>query len=340
MQMEESILILISTFLGEYGKHSGEWYSFNCPECAEEKGVKADNKYNLEVKIDLTVKGCGGYHCWRCKDTNGTKGTLVSLFKKYASKTVLDEFKQIVNDYREARKYELFDGSGEIPDEFLEDNEFYLPDGFKPIRENDKDADKAREYLSNRGIDEKLIKRFNIGYVGDNENVHFSLRNRVVIPSYDSFDSLNYWVGRDYTNKNKVRYKNPKAEKTQFIFNEGKINWYEPITLVEGPFDHIVVPNSIPLLGKTLSEDYLLYKMLIKRSHSFINIFLDDDALVNAKKIYKLLENSILNGKIRLIECPDGYDASLIYEKYGTKGIISLLTKTKKLNDYELAILR
>lgn len=334
--MEESILNLIYTFLGSYGKHSGEWYSFNCPECAEEKGVKADNKYNLEVKIDLTVKGCGCYHCWRCKDINGTKGTLVSLFKKYASKTVLDEFKQIVNDYREARKYELFDGNGNIPDEFLEDNEFSLPEGFKPIRENDKYAEKAINYLSNRGIDFNIVKRYNIGYIGNDKNVHFSLRNRIIIPSYDSFDSLNYWVGRDYTGNNKVRYKNPKAEKKRFIFNEGKINWYEPITLVEGPFDHIVVPNSIAMLGKTLDKDYLLYDRLIKYSKGGINIFCDDDALYNAKKIYKLLDNSELNGSIRLIECPDGYDASLIYEKFGTKGIITMLTKTKKLYDYEL----
>lgn len=340
MQMEESILNLISTFLGSYGKHSGEWYSFNCPECAEEKSVKADNKYNLEVKIDLAVKGCGGYHCWRCKDTNGTKGTLVSLFKKYASKTVLDEFKQIVNDYREARKYELFDGSGDIPDEFLEDNEFYLPEGFKPIRENDKFANEAREYLEKRGIDNKIIEKYNIGYVGNDSKIPFSLRNRIIIPSYDAFDGLNYWVGRDYSGKNKIRYKNPHAEKTKFIFNEGKINWYEPITLVEGPFDHIVVPNSVPLLGKSLSEEYLLYKMLVKRSKSMIYVMTDDDALINGKKIYKLLENSELNGRIRLIECPNGYDPSLLFEKYGKKGIISLLTQAKKLNDYELAILR
>ena len=338
--MEESILNLIYTFLGSYGKHSGEWYSFNCPECAAEKGVKADNKYNLEVTIDLAVRGCGGYHCWRCKDTNGTKGTLVSLFKKYASKPVLDEFRQIVYDYREARKYELFDGSGNIPDEFSEENEFFLPDGFKPIRENDINAKDAIDYLSKRGITNDIIKRFNIGYIGDDENVHFSLRNRIIIPSYDSFDGLNYWVGRDYTGKNKVRYKNPKAEKTKFIFNEGKINWYEPITLVEGPFDHIVVPNSIPLLGKTLDKDYLLYDRLVKYSHSLINVFCDDDALYNAKKIYKLLENTELNGRIRLIECPNGYDASLIYEKYGNKGILSFLTKAKKINDYELATLR
>ena len=338
--MEENILSLIAAFLGEYGKHSGEWYSFNCPVCAEEKGVKEDGKYNLEVKIDLSVKGCGAHHCWRCKETAGTKGSLVSLFKKYASKPVLDEFRQIVNEYREAKKYELFGGDGEIPDEFGEDNEFYLPDGFKPIRNNDVKAVEAIEYLKKRGIDERIIKTYNIGYICDDESVYFSLRNRIVIPSYDSFDSLNYWVGRDYTGKNKIRYKNPKAEKTKFIFNEGKINWYEPITLVEGPFDHIVVPNSIPLLGKSLNQDYLLYKSLLKRSKSQINIFLDFDAVINAKRIYKLLENTELRGRIRWIECPNGYDASSIYEKYGKRGIVALLTRAKKLNEYDLATLR
>lgn len=338
--MEENILSLLAAFLGEYGKHSGEWYSFNCPVCAEEKGVKEDGKYNLEVKIDLSVRGCGAHHCWRCKETAGTKGTLVTLFKKYASKPVLDEFKQIVNEYREAKKYELFGGNGEIPDEFGEDNEFYLPDGFKPIRNTDENAKDAIEYLKNRGISDNIIKAYNIGYIGNDQTVHFSLRNRVVIPSYDAFDGLNYWVGRDYTGKNKVRYKNPKAEKTQFIFNEGKINWYEPITLVEGPFDHIVVPNSIPLLGKSLGTEYLLYKTLIKRSHSFVNVFLDDDAIVNAKKIYKLLENSELKDRVRLIDCPAGYDASLIYEEYGKRGIIALLTRARKISEYELATLR
>lgn len=338
--MEENVLNLLVTFLGDYGKHSGEWYSFNCPACADEKGVKSDGKYNLEVKIDLSVRGCGAHHCWRCKETSGTKGTLVTLFKKYAPKPVFDEFKYIVNEYREAKKYELFGGDNTLLDEFAEENEFFLPNGFKPIKNGDKDAAEAIEYLKRRGIGEKIISRYNIGYVGNLASADYWSRNRIVIPSYDRFDGLNYWVGRDYTGKSKIRYKNPKAEKTKFIFNEGKINWYEPITLVEGPFDHIIVPNSIPLLGKSLNEEYLLYRTLVKKAHSTINVFLDDDALINAKRIYRLLENSDLRGRVRLIECPDGYDASSIYEKYGKRGILSLMTRAKKINDYDLATLR
>jgi len=334
--MEESIINLICVFLGNYGKHSGEWYSFNCPECAAEKGVRYDNKFNLEVKVDLDVRGCGYYHCWRCKDINGTCGTIVSLFRKYASKAVMDEFRQIVSEYREARKYDLF--SDDIPDEFILDSELSLPNEFTPIRQSDDRASAAISYLSSRGITQDIIDRYNIGYTPNSKDVEYGIRGRIIIPSYDCFDSLNYWVARDYTGKNKVRYKNPKAEKTKFIFNEGKVNWYEPVTLVEGPFDHIVVPNSIPMLGKSLDSEYMLYKYLVKYCKSTVNVFCDDDALYDAKKIYKLLNDSELEGRVRLIECPDGYDASLIFEKYGKRGILSLLSKAKKIKENSLVL--
>ena len=100
--MEESVKDLAVSFLGEYSKQCGEWYSFNCPCCAEENFGVPDDKYNLEVKFDLGVNGCGGFHCWKCGDTNGMKGTLVQLFKRYAPPNIFSEFKQIVKDYRDS----------------------------------------------------------------------------------------------------------------------------------------------------------------------------------------------------------------------------------------------
>jgi hypothetical protein len=47
---------------------------------------------------------------------------------------------------------------------------------------------------------------------------------------------------------NKLKYINPKAEKQEIIFNIGKLNLDATIYLVEGVTDHIVTPNSIPLL--------------------------------------------------------------------------------------------
>lgn len=341
MQIEDTIINLITSFLGNYGKHSGEWYAFDCPVCAEEKGVTEDYKYNLEVKVDLNVRGCGGYHCWRCGDANGTKGTLIQLFRKYSSQSVYNEFKSIVKDYREARKFELIDNAEDLAKDFYEDIVLTLPEGFKSFKyDGNQMEERAISYLYKRGLNDRIIKYFNIGYTIADILTPYSLQNRIIIPSYDAFDNLNYWTGRDYIGNSKMRYKNPKAEKSQFIFNEGKVNWYEPITLVEGPFDHIVVPNSIPLLGKTLKKECRLYERLIKSSHSLIYVFLDDDAVYNAKKIYKLLEMSPLKGKIRMVDCPNGYDASSLYQSYGKRGIISVLSKAHEINEYDLEMIK
>lgn len=332
--MEEDIIDLLVSFLGDYSKKCGEWYSFNCPCCADENGGFPDNKYNMEVNINLDVKGCGGFHCWKCGDINGTKGTLVKLFKKYAPHDTYTEFKRSVSDYRSSQKYELFSDKSDLLNEFDDTNDISLPQGFRPINKNEKPSQEAYEYLRSRGITDKIIKGYNIGYI--NNSTNYSLQKRVYIPSYDEFDNLTYWVGRDYTNKNKQKTKNPKISKTKIIFNEGKINWYEPVTLVEGPFDHIVTPNSIPLLGKTLNEDYALYNTIMLKAHSEIRIFLDDDATKDAYKIYKLLNTQHLRDRIRLVETPEGYDPSLIFQEYGYKGILELLCSSVQISEYEL----
>ena len=110
--------------------------------------------------------------------------------------------------------------------------------------------------------------------------------------------------------------------------------------MVEGPFDHIVVPNSIPLLGKVINNESAVLEALIKRSKSEINIFLDDDALKDAYRIYKFLNSKeVLKGRINLIETPDGYDPSLLYQEYGYKSIMEMLCSAKKISEYELTLI-
>lgn len=163
------------------------------------------------------------------------------------------------------------------------------------------------------------------------------MRNRIIIPSYDEYGELNYYIARDYSGKRIYRkYNNPDVKKTLFVFNEDKINWYEDVTLVEGAFDHMVIPNSIPLLGKTLKRDYATFNAVVKKARCNVNILLDDDALNDAKKIYKLLNSTNLKGRVRLIICPDGYDASDIYQKFGKRGIKQLMQRAKEIEEFEL----
>jgi len=332
---EERIISLLVSFLGEYSKQCGEWYSFNCPRCAEEQMGMADDKYNLEVNVNLDERGCGGFHCWKCGDTDDMRGSLTKLFRLYAPQHIIDEFRTIITEYRETLKYTLFkDGNDDDIQPLIE--EMYLPDGFKPIAGNEKEAKKAIEYLNYRGINEKVIADFNLGFIADFSKDN-TLKNRVFIPSYDMFNNLTYWVGRDYTGKNKQKVKNPKWSKTEIVFNEGRINWYEPVTLVEGPFDHIATPNSIPLLGKTLTDEYVLYETLKRRLRSEIRIFLDDDAIKNTYTIYKTLEkDEVFKGRVEVVDTPDGYDPALLYQEYGYKGILDVLCSSHRLNEYDL----
>ena len=300
-----------------------------CPCCADRKGVESDGKYNLECNIEKGV-----YHCWVCGDTDGMSGRISGLIKKYGNKDILNEYYNIIKSIKESSLYSLYGGDS-FNDDFIDDiREVSLPKYFKRINTEDQQCWEAYNYLIKRGLNEYFINTFNIGYVGWSDE--YMMRNRIVVPSYSEFGEVNYWVGRDYSGKCKMKYKNPKIEKKDFIFNEQLVNWYDNITLVEGVFDHMVVPNSIPLLGKALDSDYAVYKALVERSRANINIFLDDDAYDNALRIYKLLDKGKLKGRVRLIKCPQGYDASSIYEQFGVRGILKVMRMATVIDEYDL----
>ena len=51
-----------------------------------------------------------------------------------------------------------------------------------------------------------------------------------------------------------MKYLNPITSKEDIIFNEDKIDWNKNLFLVEGVFDSLFIPNSIPMLGKVMSD--------------------------------------------------------------------------------------
>ena len=210
------------------------------------------------------------------------------------------------------------------------------PVGMKPLRKGDPEAEQALAYVYSRGITDKMIERFNLGYIANDRKAKFIERERVYIPSYDRFDEMTYWQGRDYTGKKDKKTHNPKVSKDDFVFNEGMLNWYQPVTIVEGPFDHMSVPNSIPLLGKTLNPESVVYSAIVNQSKSNVNIMLDSDAKTSALKLYRLLEKTPLKGRVRLIECPDEFDPAKLFEVYGWKGVINVMNTARKLSEYEL----
>jgi DNA primase len=144
-------------------------------------------------------------------------------------------------------------------------------------------AKKPLNYLKKRGIIEKDIRYFKLGFCEDGE-----YKSRIIMPSFDIEGYCNYFIARTYTD-NWLKYKNPHVSK-DVIFNELLIDWKQPITIVEGAFDAIKAENSIPLLGSTLNKKSKLFCKLIEKCQS-VYLALDQDALKKSFLIIKdLLE--------------------------------------------------
>jgi DNA primase len=313
--MSEIVVEILEGFLGEPKKHYKDrcQISFDCPVCSYDiKGLeKGDGKGNLEINYESNV-----FKCWACSETNNTHGSILNLIKRYGTKSDLKKYKLVTP--------EIVKISKEVEDKKIEG----LPKEFIPLSDEGYGIgyEKSMEYLKKRNIDIETIKKYNIGYCDDGD-----YKGRIIFPSYDIHNDINYFLGRSYSKFSKLKYKNPDIPKTEIIFNENKIIWDSNIYIVEGVFDHIVVPNSIPMLGKVMSEN--LFTKLVRKAECKVIILLDSDAYLDAIKLYKKLNSTKLMNRVMIIKLPDGYDISDINQKLGKKGVIDVLSTAKKIKE-------
>jgi len=275
MVEEKEILVeMLNDILGDEKKHyeHHQQISFDCPECDEDK-----HKGNLEINYGTHV-----YHCWAC-GISGPLGKLIDLYGNKKHKKVYKLFQPEDLKPKEKKKEKL-----KLPKSFTlfkDSSEIY------PVRKQ------AYNYLKGRGITDDIIEKYNIGFCDDG-----SFSGRIIIPSYDKEGELNYFIARSWDPRTKAKYKNPTAEKDKIIFNESLIDWKKDITLVEGAFDSVFVPNSIAMLGKHLSE--LLFETLYKKAKKNIIIATDGDAWEAGLKIYNELNGGELFGRIKIVKLP------------------------------------
>lgn len=314
--MSELIVEILENCLGSPKKHNTNTcqISFDCPVCSYEiKGLyNGDGKGNLEVNYNFNV-----FKCWACSETHQTHGTIYKLIKQYGNKELLKKYKLVTPDIIQYHKpnaeKKTIDG---LPNEFIP----------LTIERDEKGYKSAITYLSKRGIGLDIIERYNIGYCPYGE-----YGGRIIFPSYDIYGDVNYYSGRSYDKFNKLKYKNPDVSKSEIIFNEGLINWDSNVYLVEGVFDHIVVPNSLPLLGKVISDD--LFGKVVKNAECKVIILLDSDAYEDSIKLYKRLNSTKLMGRVLIIKLPNGYDISDVNQRLGKKGVINILSTAKKIKE-------
>lgn len=257
--MEENILLLgaLENVLGKGKKTARGNYQFHCPWCHHRKP-------KLEIRMWTDEKGENPYQCWVC----GTKGRTIRSLLKHLNLT-----------RAEAESVLQYVQKGEVQEETTK-KFVRLPDEFESLElapHTSVYANRVRNYLYGRGLTDIDFVRYGIGYCMTGKYA-----DRVIIPSYDENNILNYFVARSIDSGAYRSYTNPDVSKDCIIF-ENLINWNEPIILCEGVFDAMAIRrNAVPLLGQNISPT--LMKKIITSSCSDIYICLDRDAQIRALK--------------------------------------------------------
>lgn len=275
----EVLLELIEDVLGEPKKtyETRNQYGYDCPNCMDIKGLETgDNKGNLEINLNKFV-----YHCWSC-DISGPLG---KIFDDYGTKV-------------QKKVYNLIKPE-ELKQEDIKRPKLRLPEGFTTFKDSNPrfiPHIEAYKYLQSRGITDEMIEKYKIGYT-----VSGDFSYRIIVPSYNTEGTLNYFVARAWVPK-KMKYKNPSVPKDEIIFNEGLIDWEKDVYLCEGAFDSFFLDNSIVMLGKKMSK--LLFETLYNKTNGNIIICCDGDAFQDGLRVYHELNGGRLYNKIKIIKLP------------------------------------
>jgi DNA primase len=301
---KNKVTSILSNTLGSHSTLRGNELAFYCPFCNH-------HKQKLQVNTE-TQK----WHCWTC-NSGGKK--LTSLLRK------LDVDKNTISIIRE-----IYGDSNYNPQQDDLETKVYisLPKEFKSLNEPPKgfnpEYKQAINYLTQRGITQKEIIKYNIGYCEDG-----LYARRIIIPSYDSNGLLNYFISRSYYQDEKMKYKNPPISKNIICF-ESQVNWKQPIILCEGVFDAITIKrNAIPLLGKFPSKQ-LVEKIFMSGVNNII-ISLDNDAINEAMKAAEYFRKNGINVKMMYLKDKDASEIG--YTKFYEE-----LTKTKEFTSEELLL--
>jgi len=293
---KQQVVNILNEVLGYGTSMKGDEQAHHCPFCHH-------HKKKLQVNLQTQQ-----WHCWVC-DSKGRK--ISSLLRRLH-----------VDAHKLKKLYEIYGDDYVVYQQDTEEEkvELRLPKEFQSLLKQPKGLNplfgKVKEYAKRRGITREDIIRYNIGFCDTG-----LYTNRIIIPSYDSNNKLNYFIARSVYDEEKFKYKNPPVSKNVIMF-ENQINWNEPITLVEGVFDAMAVKrNAIPLLGKFVPKK--LNDSIYKHGVTKINILLDEDAQEQALRHTIQFQNQGIETRNIL---PSNKDAS----DMGFKEVNTILKNSQK----------
>ena len=254
--------------------------------------------YKPKLQINMSSQK---WHCWV---SNQGGHSLYSLFKKInADSRYFSELKDIV--FIPTKK-----------DEIESKVVVSLPREYQSLSSKSSSLfyKHAIHFLKRRGINETDIKKHKIGFCDNGV-----YQNRIIIPSYDDYGVLNYFVGRSFMGDG-MKYKNPNVSRDIIPF-DWFIAWSYPIVLCEGVFDAISIrTNAIPMLSKKPSKSLL--RKIFEKKVKTIYIALDEDAKKDAYNLSEFFRDFGIDSKV--VKLPKNKDPNDL----GFEQMTSLIDKT------------
>jgi len=231
------------------------------------------HKPKMTINLETEV-----YNCWVCQQRGMG---ILNLMKKINVPIPQNYVRYFRKNYYNIDIENLF---GDKPKQKESKNQLSIPKGYHPlyISKNKLLYKAGASYLVNRGVTEDDFIRYDIQYSPS--------ERRVLFPSYNSNNELNYYLSRAIYNTD-FRYKNARVSKDNIIFNEHLVKWDQDVYIVEGVFDAIISrKNAIPILGSFISEKSYLVKRLTTHKHKVI-FALDPDAKEKMFKTMKRIQS-------------------------------------------------
>jgi len=243
-----------------------------CPICKSQ----GKDKFKLAIGIDK-----GMYHCWVCESKGKNIGRLALKFS-IQKKTATELYSYFKTDEEDEQV------------RIEEKKNIELPEDFRLIATDRSHAGKiARNYLKNRGFAEKDIYTFRVGI-----SEKYEFKNRIIFPSFDKDQNLNYYTARTHNPDQKRRYQNAKVSRKDVIFREFDIDFSKELVLTEGVFDLLNCPdNATCILGSWIDKSYAIFKKIVVNNTPVILCF-DEDAKDKTQKIAKMLHEYCVPVKI------------------------------------------
>ena len=252
--VEKYIRQAVSTIQGSIIRN--ESYNFRCNICGDSK---QKNIKRGHIKLSTTDKPFYYYKCFNgdCPASykpwpveKWLKQFFPSLYKSYIREIVKSKNENDVlfvkNLNKRIQSFEE-EANKEKKRKSLEDEKESVKH-FIPILKGDSELFlKAKQYCEQRLLPADIWKRFFVCTKGMYEN-------RLIIPFYDNSNKIYYFQARSLLGQ-EPKYLNRKCNKDNNIYNIFNIDRDKPVVVFEGPFDSMMVENSIATLGLGISKN-------------------------------------------------------------------------------------